>query len=79
MRIKIVQFGSFYIRIDLTCLDGLNSLLGIYHCEGEYIACTDRELVNCKNFFYSEVQFGFIFLTFAFGKELENEKHNKGE
>ncbi len=78
MRIKLLQLGWFYVRLDLTFLDGLNSLLGVSYCEGEYVACTDRTLQDCKSFSYGEFQIGFIFLTFAFGKELEDGEYNKG-
>lgn len=72
MRIKLFQFGWFYVRLDITFLDGLNTLLGLCYCEGEYIACTDTSLEDCKQFTYSEVQIGLLFLNIAIGKELEN-------
>ena len=69
MRVKLLQLGKFFIRLDLTFLDGFNMLLGCNYCEGGYIACTDSTHENCVGFEYAEFQIGFIFVTISFGKE----------
>lgn len=72
MRIKLLQIGSFYLRLDLTIVDRFNILFGFNYCEGSYIACTDTEMTDCKHFEYGEFQIGLLFLTLAFGKEYYN-------
>lgn len=78
MRVKLLQLGKFFIRLDLTFLDGFNMLLGFNYCEGGYIACTDKTKENCVAFEYAEFQVGLIFVTFSFGKEypLIDEQHD---
>lgn len=69
MRIKLFQIKGWYIRFDLTILDGFNCLLGFNTCEGGYIACTDETRSDCREFEFSEFQIGFLLFTISTGKE----------
>lgn len=79
MRVKILQIGKFYIRLDITVMHGYNVLLGFNYCEGMYSACKDDSFKDCQVFDYSEFQIGLLLLTINIGREVHNpgyEQHN---
>lgn len=77
MRIKVLQLGKFYVRIDVTVLHGYNVLLGFNYCEGLYSACKDSDMKDCVVFDYKEQQIGFLFFTVAIGKETYNPSYDE--
>lgn len=72
MNIKLLQWGQFYLRMDLTIMHGQNVLLGFNYCEGVYKACKDVEMTECRIFDFSEFQIGLLLLTFSIGREVYN-------
>lgn len=68
MKVKLLQIGKFYIRLDIP-LDTIELTLGIQKSSGMYQACTDETLSNCRIFKFNEIFLGFIILNISFGIE----------
>lgn len=78
MKIKLLQFGKFYIRLDIP-LDVSELILGIGRFTGMYQACTDETLSDCRIYKFSEFIVGVIVINICIGKEeqISEEELNK--
>lgn len=71
MKLKLLQIGNFYIRLDLIFNPKDDILLGLNTLTGVYKACDDMSMSNCRTFEFTELRAGILILGIAIGVEKE--------